>query len=326
MHVFVAGASGYLGGNLVLALTRGSFVTRITCLGRNQEKLLKLRALVAPQTKVVCIVGDVCDPGTYISYLRGVDVVVHAAAVRGIDYCAQHPHEAQRVNVAGTERLLEAAMACNVPKLLYCSTQAVYGAFNLYPFREDESPYPDTWYGLTKYAGELAVRKADGLQFLVLRLSRIYGLGIFFREEELPHRFARCAVSGILPVYHGGEDVVDLLHIGDAVSAILFFLHSADSLWNTTYNVGGGRPVSVRYLAELYREVCRELGFPVPEIHNFPAPQARKPKILGLDITRVRKTGWQPLCTLEEGIRELLLWYGKRAEGAQAPAETQKGL
>ncbi len=318
MKVFLTGASGYLGSNLVLALSRSPDVAKVICLVRTREKLSFLRGVLPEGTIVQYVVGDLNDPATYRVYLEDADVVVHAAAVRGIEFCESHPDEAEQVNVCGTRKLLEAALQSGAKRILYCSSQAVYGAEDQRPYREDCTPHPDTVYGRTKYRGELIVREArqKGMQFLILRFSRLYGFGIFMREEELPHRFARYAVSGVfLPVYHNGEDVVDLLHIRDAVASIEFFLHPArNHCWNDIYNVGSGNPLSVLSLASLYQELCKKLGLKVPALRTFPSSPGRKPKILGLDVTKLKEAGWTPAVSLEEGIRELLLVYQKAQE------------
>ena len=320
MKVFLTGASGYLGSNLLLALSRSPDIAKVVCLVHTREKLSLLREILPEETMVQYVVGDLNDPATYGAYLEDADIVVHAAAVRGIEFCESHPDEAERVNVSGTRKLLEAALQSGVKRILYCSSQAVYGAKDPYPYREDCAPRPDTVYGRTKYRGELLVRETQqrGMQFLILRFSRLYGSGTFMREEELPHRFARYAVSGVfLPVYHNGEDVVDLLHIRDAVASIEFFLHPArNHCWNDVYNVGSGSPLSVLSLAGLYQELCRKLGLGVPALRAFPPSPGRKPKILGLDVTKLKKAGWTPAISLEEGIRELLLVYQKARNSA----------
>lgn len=282
--------------------------------------MLALQALFPTQARVTYLVGDVNQPETYARALKGVEVLIHTAAVRGIEFCAHHPDEAQMVNVEGTRKLLEVAVAYGVPRFLYCSTQSVYGSSNPYPFREECTPCPETIYGLTKYTGELLVRKvgAGGLRFLIFRFSRLYGLGSFMREAELPHRFARYAVlDRSLPVYHEGKDVVDLLHVRDAVLAVRFFLHLGDSFWDDTYNVGGGETVRICELAELYRETCGKLGLMIPEIQVFPSSPERQPKILGLDTTKIQKAGWRPLHSLEEGVAELLLAYERRTKSPE---------
>lgn len=317
MKVFLTGAGGYLGGNLLSALLRSQAITEVVCLIRSYEKRGFLAGVFPESAKVRYVVGDLNAPATYSSSLEGIDVVIHAAAMRGVELCESEPDKAEYVNVRGTERLVEAALHAEVRKILYCSTQAVYGREDVFPYREDSLPHPETVYGQTKYRGELLVQEAgrEGMQFLVLRFSKLYGYGISMRWEELPHRFAWFAVSGIpLPVYHGGEDVVDLLHIRDAIAAITFFLNpEKDCFWNDVYNVGGGRPVSVLSLAELCQRVCRNLGFQIPKIQVFPPLSGRRPRALGLDITKVGKSGWTPLVSLEEGLRELLVYAGQKS-------------
>lgn len=315
MRVFLTGASGYLGSNLLTFLLRNPTITFLTCLVRKEKDFETLQNLSTQTARVHLLLGDITAPETYAQSLEGIDVVIHAAAMRGIELCNSYPNEAIRVNVYGTMQLLEASLRAGVHRFLFCSSQAVYSTSSPSPYREDAAPHPTTVYGITKYRGELLVQEAaeQGMEFLILRFSRLYGWGTSMRDDELPHRFARYALeSHLLPVYNDGEDVLDLVHIRDAVSATLFFLQSCRTIWNTTYNIGGGQPISVLQLAQLYARLCRDLGLPTPEIRVYPAPLGRKPTIFHLDITKAAKVGWSPTISLREGITELLLAYGRK--------------
>lgn len=311
MRIFLSGGSGYLGSNLLLILLNHPHVDKVICLIRNPQKWRLLEGHFPQGEKIAWVLGNLQDAQTYVHALRGVDTIIHAASLRETKENPSPPEEMVAINVLGTARLLEAALASGVSRFLFCSSQAIYGTRQSIPIAEDTPPRPETLYALTKYAGELLVEKAreKGLRFLILRFSRLYGKGLAMRKEELPHRFARLSAQGApLPVYDGGRMIVDFLHVRDAVRAIgHFLLPEKEGFWNGVYNVGGGNPTSVYSLAEICQEICREISIPVPSIQLFFPSPGSIPGVMGLAIEKIQSTGWEPVISLKDGLKELIL-------------------
>jgi len=100
------------------------------------------------------------------------DVIVHTAALRSLDYCEEHPDEARKVNIDGTENIALAATQCNA-RLIHISTDSVFdGQKGM--FTEDDTPGPVTAYGRTKLEAEQKVMEIVS-DALIVRPSSIYG-------------------------------------------------------------------------------------------------------------------------------------------------------
>lgn len=209
VSVFVTGGTGFVG----TALTRRLLASgaRVTVLARSAAKAAPLAALGARIAH-----GDLNDsPGAVRPAAAGAEAVFHVAALMG------GPLEAQRrVNVEGTRRVLEAAVATGARRFVHISSIAVYG--NVLPLCVDEcTPLTpgSSPYGITKAAGERLVRAFEaehGLAATVVRPGMIFGPGSNMWTANA-FRLARLRPTpflgdGAMPVHAVDlEDLVDLL-------------------------------------------------------------------------------------------------------------------
>ena len=107
--VLITGGSGSLGTALSFRLVNDGY--RVRTLSRsevNRAKLIQAIQKNSYNSSISVLAGDVCDPKRLKLALRGVDIVVHAAALKRIDLCESDPIEAKRVNVDGTENVISA--------------------------------------------------------------------------------------------------------------------------------------------------------------------------------------------------------------------------
>lgn len=311
MKVVVTGATGFIGAALVLELLKRG--ASVFALGRDSQKLKEL------SEKAAELPGSLYLWEQDITLLKGfpkeADVVIHAAALRD-PFCNVNPAQAIKVNVGGTVRLLTLAQENGVQRFIFLSTQAVYGDTPP-PWREDGELAPRSVYALSKYAAEEALwasRRTTAIA--VLRLSRVYGVGLFMPWNELIGRFVSQAIcGGYLEVHGDGTQRLDLVHVRDVVQCVLRLLTSERG-WDTTINVGGGASVSVKEIAEITLRIAYRRGFCKSRLIMRPDVQPRGYRHLELDISRARELlGWVPRVNLEEGIDEYFRGdeYGKQA-------------
>jgi nucleoside-diphosphate-sugar epimerase len=310
-RVLVSGASGYIGANLVAHLLALPGVEEVRAAVRDRAAGARLAALFGGSERLRIVYGELpASPWP----LEGVDLVIHAAALRP----AADPAHLFLVNVEGTRQLLAAMRRAGVGRLIYLSSQAVYGLGRPLPWSEALPARPETPYALSKWMAELLC--LDGISApagaTVLRLSRAYGLGHHLRWQEMPHKFARLAAAGQpLPLHDGGRDRLDLVHVRDLAEAVARACHCPlPGGRPAVVNVGGGQPLSVARLAELCQAAAGDCGLARPEIEQIAAgPQP--PRAFGLDIGRARTClGWAPAVDPRAAFVELIE-AARRQEG-----------
>src|SRR6476620_7130379 len=123
--LLITGGTGSF-GNTVLKRFLQTDIKEIRIFSRDEKKQDDMRKRYN-HPKLKFYIGDVRDPGSVASAMRGVDYVFHAAALKQVPSCEFHPMQAVRTNVLGTENVLEAAIAAGVKRVVCLSTdKAVY--------------------------------------------------------------------------------------------------------------------------------------------------------------------------------------------------------
>ena len=258
MSVLVTGATGFLGSEIVSELFRRG-VPRVEGWGRDLTKVEELRARFSGQRKRLQVRKvDLLDPP---SVSPAIDAVIHAAALRP-DGRPHSQAEFDRLNVVGTQQLIDQAVHAGVKRFLYISTQAVYGVSGA-PWTEGSLGNPETPYARSKWEGETRVLDSSIACRGIVRLSRLYGVTSCTRWDELPGRFARRVFDGAPLSIHGdGTQRIDLLHVRDAARAIAELAFAEGLPDSFAFNVGSGRSCSLNELAGIYARSAPRYGFP----------------------------------------------------------------
>ena len=185
MEVLVTGGNGFVGHHLVGALLDRGDRVRVLALAGEDTSWLQRRG-------VAVFRGDICRAESLTLPMRGVEGVVHLAAMMHVwrplaDYHA--------VNVTGTENVARAALAGGARRLVHMSSSSVYGRSRRLPVDESFplAPFPDP-YPVTKAAGDQLVRNlaaTEGLPVVVLRPDQIFGPGDRLHFGNIVARLAR---------------------------------------------------------------------------------------------------------------------------------------
>jgi nucleoside-diphosphate-sugar epimerase len=244
--VLVTGASGFIGAALCRELVeRGEDVA---ALARRPE--------TAP-AGVRVHQGDLADASRLREILAAErpECVMHLAAEIASQRSAARVYE---VNVTGTEHLIDACLACvggspaTGPRLVFAST-VVTGDARGEQLTEDRPLPVETPYGRAKQEGERLIA-ASGLPFAVVRPSHVYGPGGWFAHELV----ARLRQPGRFAVVGRGENLWDVVHVDDVVSALIL---AADAPSGSTYHVVDDEPIRFYDFMAL---TARELGVGPP--------------------------------------------------------------
>jgi polyketide synthase len=242
MRVFVTGAGGFIGRVAARRLLADGH--RVTALLMPEE-----RAEI-PGADVVR--GDILADGALRGMLEGHDAVLHLAGAVGF----QPWETCRRVNVEGTRRVAEAAVAAGVRRFVQMSSVSVYGRVPGVRLTED-SPLKAIGdpYGDTKIEAERILRALEasaGLQLTVLRATVVYGRG----NRQFALSLVDMVRGGAVTLPGDGGNSPDLLHVDDLADLICLVLRSPSSIGRTYNAAHAGNPT----MRELVDEVARLLG------------------------------------------------------------------
>ena len=259
----MTGATGAIGYRVVQALHDAGYAVRTLSIDAPRARLFP--------DSVESYVGDVTDAAAVMSAMRNVDTVIHLAALlHVVNPPATLRSEYERVNVGGTQIVVDAAIQLGVRRLVLFSTIAVYGPSQGDVLTEDSVPRPDTYYAQTKLAAEsivLGARRADRKPLgTVLRLGAVYGPRIKGNYQRLLHSLAR---GRFVPI-GTGLNRRTLVYDKDAAAAtVLAMQHPAAA--GRIYNVSDGE---FHTLNEIIAAMCAALGRRPPRL-SLPAGPVR---------------------------------------------------
>ena len=186
-----------MGSNIIAELLRSHEDITVIAAVSNEQQARDLHPLLNSDPRVEFRLGRLPrDPWD----LGSVDRVIHCAGLLiGNDAAAL-----LRVNVEGTQRLLEAALRHGVPRFVYLSSQSIYGISRSFPQEEEMLAHPSSLYASSKYVGELLCleKEYEGFNTVLLRILRIHGKRVLMRTELLPHHYAGLMAQGKdLPIF-----------------------------------------------------------------------------------------------------------------------------
>lgn len=241
---------------------------------------------------------DLLDENTLYRSMRGVETVVHLAAVGDVYQAARDPVQASISGLAGTANLVKAANRRDIGKIVYASTWEVYGPPLYEPLDERHPCNPDHPYSIAKYAGELMVRNAlNRIPWLILRLGSAYGTGM--RPHAVIPLFVRKALDREpIILQNGGVQLRQFTHTRDVASAFFKAVHAPVS--GEVFNIVAKKSHSIREIAQLIssRIPARLVDGPKRE---GDVPSAR---VACSKAQRILK--WKADVSLRDGIDELI--------------------
>lgn len=309
-RILVTGGAGLIGSTTIDLLLRQQDPAEIRIydnLSRGSAANIEA-ALRDPRVRL--IEADIRDRADLERAMRGVDAVVHMAALR-ITACAAEPRQAFEVMCAGAYNVVEAAHQAGVRKIVAASTASVYGLAEDFPTTEHHHPYNNrTWYGASKVMLEGLLRSFNdmyGLPYVAFRYFNVYGprMDIHGKYTEVLIRWMERLETGRPPLILGdGSQTMDFVYVEDIARANVMALTSEVS--DEVFNVGSGTETSLKQLAAMLtavmgREVEPEYG---PE--RSVNPVARR---LASTEKAQRLLGFTTEVTLEEGLRRLVHWW-----------------
>jgi UDP-glucose 4-epimerase len=305
MRIVVTGGAGFIGANLVhhLSAKSGYDVVVLDNLCAGQEDPLF-------PNKVRLVRGDFTDKTVTAECLRGVDTVVHLAALSGVVDSVADPRPSFDTNVTGSFQLLELARAANVRRFINASTGGALLGEIAPPITEKMVPSPLSPYGASKLAVEgycSAFTGAYGLACATLRFSNVYGPRSAHKKSVIASFIKSIILGEPLVVYGDGSQQRDYLYVGDLVCGLEMALNHD---FTGVYQLGSSQPTTLHTLI-LMLEKISERAFQI-RYEDWRSGEVRS---TWCDIAKaVREFNYRAPTNLEAGLRATWSWYLENQE------------
>ncbi|MBL7810786.1 MAG: NAD-dependent epimerase/dehydratase family protein [Bacteroidetes bacterium] len=307
-NIFITGGAGFIANTLIQRLIADN---RITVYDNFHRDTLTGSGFINHPNLTV-IKGDVLDYPLLETSMKGADIVVHAAAIAGIDTVVKNPVNTMRVNMIGTANALEAARVNGISdRFVDFSTSEVFGPM-AFKVTEDEQTVSGSagegrWtYAVSKLAGEHlahAYFKQYGLPVVTVRPFNVYGPGQT-GEGAIQLFISRALRNEEIKIYGDGAQIRAWCFVDDFVECLFQCIENPKAIGHS-FNIGNARAVIT--ILGLAQAVCRVLGSSSP-INYYPALSAD----IAIRIPSVDKTdeilGFKAKVDLEEGILRTAEW------------------
>jgi UDP-glucose 4-epimerase len=324
MRVLVTGGAGYIGSVVAGELLQaGHEVIVLDNLSHGHRQAVPKNAEL--------VVADLADRGRLdeVFRSRGIDAVMHFAALIEVGESMKAPEQFFRNNTANTLTLLEAMLAAGVKRFVFSSTAALFGNPDRTPIEEDDPVHPTNAYGESKLLVEKMLawfHQIHGLRYASLRYFNAAGAvsptqgEAHQPETHLIPRILNVALGRLEHVNIFGTDyptpdgtcVRDYIHVRDLAAAHVLALNALENSGALIYNLGNGEGFSVRQVVAVARKVT---GHAIPVIESPRRPG--DPAVLIASSEKIRRElGWRPtLPDLESIVESAWLWHRGHPDG-----------
>ena len=339
--IFVTGAAGFIGSNLVKRLfkdTTGATIIGIDNMNDYYDVALKefrlgeLDKSVPEGTTWKFIKGDIADKAT-IDAIFGEykpQVVVNLAAQAGVRYSITNPDAYIQSNLIGFYNILEACRNFPVEHLVYASSSSVYGSNKKVPYSTDDKvDNPVSLYAATKKSNELmahAYSKLYNIPTTGLRFFTVYGPA--GRPDMAYFGFTNKLRKGeTIQIFNFGNCMRDFTYVDDIVEGVVRIMQGAPEKRQgedglplppyAVYNIGNNQPENLLTFVDiLQQELIRAKV--LPEDYDFEAHKKLVPMQPGdVPVTYAdtsaleRDFGFKPSTSLRDGLRAFAEWYAE---------------
>lgn len=347
MKIFVTGAAGFIGANLVIQLLKRENAVDILGIDSLNDyydpaikdfRLSEIEKIAAehPDSKWRFVKGNIADKALIDSLFAEFkpDIVVNLAAQAGVRYSITNPDAYVESNLIGFYNILEACRhsyddgADGVKHLVYASSSSVYGSNKKVPYStEDKVDNPVSLYAATKKSNELmahAYSKLYNIPSTGLRFFTVYGPA--GRPDMAYFGFTDKLLRGeTIKIFNYGNCKRDFTYIDDIVEGVIRVMNKAPERQNgedglpippyAVYNIGNSNPENLLDFVQILQEelITAEV---LPADYDFEAHKELVPMQPGdVPVTYAdtssleRDFGFRPSTSLREGLRNFARWY-----------------
>jgi nucleoside-diphosphate-sugar epimerase len=308
----VTGGAGFIGSHLCEELSRRGETVRVV-----DSLITGKRSNLAHVPQVEFIEGDLADFDVAQRAVRGVDYVLHQAAIPSVPRSVDDPITTNRANIDASVNLLVAARDAGVKRVVYAGSSSAYGNSPTMPKIETMPPAPLSPYALQKLVAEQYCQMFTslyGLETVTIRYFNVFGP----RQDPssaysgVISVFIRALCEGRTPTIYGdGEQTRDFTYVANVVDGVLRACLARD-VSGEVINVATNGRVSLNQLFTALRDL---MGVHVEPIYQ--GPRAGDVRDSQADITKAsRLLGYAPLVSFEQGLESTVEWYRAATETA----------
>ena len=321
MKVLITGGAGFIGSNLTEYFLSKDY--EVVCL---DNFATGHRYNVSPflnNPKYVLIEGDIRNLADCHTAVKGVDFVLHQAALGSVPRSINDPITSNDVNVSGFLNMLVAARDANVKRFVYAASSSTYGDSENLPKIEEVIGKPLSPYAITKYVNELYAEifsKTYGLETIGLRYFNVFGRrqdpnGAYAAVIPL---FVKKFMNYESPVINGdGTNSRDFTYIDNVIQMNELAMTTQNPLAiNTVYNTAFGDRTTLVQLVTLLKTKLSNLDNKIADVAIVHGPNRAGdiPHSLA-SIDKAKKLlGYNPLFSIDRGLDEAVNWYFNNLE------------
>lgn len=314
-RILLTGGAGFIGTKLCELLSDNNEILLYDSLNRNAIKNTNL----LDKASIKLVQGDILD----FNNLKAVvdkfnpNVVIHLAAVAGIDTVIKSPVSTMKVNMIGTYNILEAIKDLEIERFVDFSTSEVFGS---YAYKVDEqhttnlAPVGEArWtYSVSKLAGEHLSHsyfKEYGLPVVTVRPFNVYGPGQV--GEGAIHQFVlRAIMNEEIQIHGDGDQIRSWCYIDDFVQGIMLCLEKKEAIGHA-FNIGNPKStITISMLAETIKRIAKSES----KINYIPKDYVDvELRIPSIDKAR-EVLRYEPKYDLEDGLYKTIEWYRGRQD------------
>ena len=319
----ITGVAGFIGSNLLEHLLKldQTIVGLDNFATGHQHNLDEVQSLVteAQWQKFHFIEGDIREYETCISAVKGVDYVLHQAALGSVPRSIADPISSNGANIAGFLNVLQAAKEEGVRSFTYAASSSTYGDHPVLPKVEENIGNPLSPYAVTKYVNELyagVYARTYGFKTIGLRYFNVFG------KRQDPNGAYAAVIPKWAAAMINGEDVIingdgdtsrDFCFIENVVQANILSAMAVDDAKNKVYNIAFGGRTTLNQLFEFIKSSLRDNGVTdirSPKLMDFRAGDVRHSQA---DISKAKMLlGYEPNFDIKAGIVKAMPWYVKK--------------
>lgn len=321
-HWLITGVAGFIGSNLLEHLLKlDQIVVGLDNFSTGKEKnLTEVKSLVTEQqwSRFKFVKGDIRELAICQEVCKGVDYVLHEAALGSVPRSLEDPINTNENNITGTLNMFVSARDNKVKRIVYAASSSTYGDHPGLPKVEEKIGKPLSPYAVTKYVNELyadVFARCYGLDTIGLRYFNVFGP----RQDPngayaavIPKWIAAMIKNEPVYINGTGETSRDFCYIENTIQ--MNFLAATTSnaqAANQVYNTAVNARTSLKELFELLRSKLEEKhkhlkGF-TPVYRDFRPGDVKHSQA---DISKAQRLlGYVPTHTVEGGLDETLVWY-----------------